>query len=229
MSTGRLGAGDSAIQATTLDAKGDLITATAADTPARLAVGSNGQYLQADSTTATGLKWATVSAGGMTQLATGSLSGSSVSLTSISQDYKNLVLFLKDYYPVNTANLLVRLNNNTTANVHNTGGSYVNYDGAQINDTLDSSTTAIRASLVTVRNADNNNFATIEIFDYANSTTFKTGTCWASYVWTSGGTTNRMDDITRFSFRDTTAITRLDILFFGENIGGGTYELYGVK
>ncbi len=46
-----------------LDAKGDLITATAADTPARLAVGTNGQVLTADSTTATGLKWATSSAG----------------------------------------------------------------------------------------------------------------------------------------------------------------------
>ena len=50
-----------AIQNTIVDAKGDLIGATAADTPARLAVGTNGQVLTADSTAATGLAWTTVS------------------------------------------------------------------------------------------------------------------------------------------------------------------------
>jgi hypothetical protein len=52
-----------AIQNSIVDAKGDLIGATAADTPARLAVGTNGQVLTADSTAATGLAWATASSG----------------------------------------------------------------------------------------------------------------------------------------------------------------------
>lgn len=51
-----------AIQKTLIDAKADLITATAADTPARLAVGANGTVLTADSAESTGLKWATASA-----------------------------------------------------------------------------------------------------------------------------------------------------------------------
>ena len=48
-----------AIQNSIVDAKGDLISATANDTPARLAVGANGEMLVADSTTATGLDWKT--------------------------------------------------------------------------------------------------------------------------------------------------------------------------
>jgi hypothetical protein len=46
-----------AIQNAIVDAKGDLITATAADTPARLAVGANNYFLQAASGETTGLKW----------------------------------------------------------------------------------------------------------------------------------------------------------------------------
>jgi hypothetical protein len=48
-----------AIQNSIVDAKGDLIAATANDTPARLAVGTNGEMLVADSTAATGLDWKT--------------------------------------------------------------------------------------------------------------------------------------------------------------------------
>jgi hypothetical protein len=46
----------------TIDAKGDLLGGTAADTIGRLAVGSNGTVLTADSAETTGMKWATASA-----------------------------------------------------------------------------------------------------------------------------------------------------------------------
>jgi hypothetical protein len=49
-----------AIDKALFDAKGDILVATAADTPGKLTVGTDGQYLQADSTTSTGLKWSTI-------------------------------------------------------------------------------------------------------------------------------------------------------------------------
>ena len=54
-----------AIQNAIVDAKGDLIAASAADTPARLAVGANGLSLVADSAQSTGLKWGTPSSKGL--------------------------------------------------------------------------------------------------------------------------------------------------------------------
>ena len=50
---------DAAIAKSTLTAKGNILTATASATPAVLTVGTNGNVLTADSTTATGLAWAT--------------------------------------------------------------------------------------------------------------------------------------------------------------------------
>jgi len=50
--------------ATAIDAKGDLVVGTGADAFSRLAVGTNNHVLTADSSTATGLKWAAAAGGG---------------------------------------------------------------------------------------------------------------------------------------------------------------------
>ena len=49
-----------AIDKALFDTKGDILVATAADTPGKLTVGTNGYYLKADSTTATGLAWGAI-------------------------------------------------------------------------------------------------------------------------------------------------------------------------
>ena len=70
------------IQKDIVDAKGDLIAATAADAVSRLAVGTNTYVLTADSTEATGLKWALPATGditGITTAANSSLAGGAVS------------------------------------------------------------------------------------------------------------------------------------------------------
>jgi len=54
-----------------VDAKGDLISATADNTPARLAVGNNGETLVADSSASTGLRWQGSTAAGRNFLING--------------------------------------------------------------------------------------------------------------------------------------------------------------
>jgi hypothetical protein len=58
------------ISPTVIDAKGDLIAGVSADTIGKLTVGTNGHYLKANSSTATGLEWAAVPNPDLTPYAT---------------------------------------------------------------------------------------------------------------------------------------------------------------
>lgn len=107
-----------AIGKTIVDAKGDIIAATAGDTVARLAVGANDTVLTADSSTATGLKWAAPAAsGGMTLLSTTPFTAaSSISITSIDQTYNELVIVIENAATANTTTVVqMQFNSNTTA------------------------------------------------------------------------------------------------------------------
>jgi hypothetical protein len=78
-----------------LTTKGDVYTYSTTD--ARLAVGTNGQYLSADSTAATGLKWVTAGGAGLVLLSSGSFTtASAVSLANdtFSSTYRNYRLIV---------------------------------------------------------------------------------------------------------------------------------------
>ena len=84
--------------ATAIDAKGDLVAGTGADTFAKLTVGANDTVLTADSTTATGLKWAAAASGS-------TFSGASVYGTvnqNISNASQTAVTFNTENYDTNT-------------------------------------------------------------------------------------------------------------------------------
>ena len=71
-----------AIQNAIVDAKGDLIAASANDTPARLAVGANGETLVADSSTSTGLGWSANFAAGKNKIINGNFAINQRAFTS---------------------------------------------------------------------------------------------------------------------------------------------------
>jgi hypothetical protein len=73
-----------AIAKSIVDAKGDLIAATAADTVSRLGVGANGQILTADSTAATGIKWAAPAGSGKLLQVVNATTSTQTNITSTS-------------------------------------------------------------------------------------------------------------------------------------------------
>lgn len=85
----------------TPSAKGDLYAGSAANTYTKLAVGTNGQVLTADSTAATGLKWAAAgSSGALTFIKTATFTTSSGSSTTfdsvISSTYNDYLVIFHD-------------------------------------------------------------------------------------------------------------------------------------
>ena len=221
----------SGISATIVDAKGDLIAATAADTVSRLAVGTNGQLLTADSTAATGLAWTTVSAGGMTQLASGSLSGNTLTLSSISSGYKDLRLVLFNYYVSARSNLQLTFNGNSS-NYTTMGGQGI-YSGSGFVPTFVSAT-GWPSSYGWIGNGNNNftaavnAFCILEIPNYANTTAVKMA-MGATYAQENTGTNyNFTQDI--HLWRNSAAINEVKVKVEGANTwSGGTYILYGVN
>lgn len=88
--------------ATAIDAKGDLVAGTGADAFSRLAVGTNGQVLKANSATATGLEWGSAAATGAGCQAT--LGGQGVSSGTQTALVFNVEIYDTDAYHDNVTN-----------------------------------------------------------------------------------------------------------------------------
>lgn len=125
-------------------AKGDLVVGSATNDAAVLGVGSNDQVLTADSSTATGLKWATASAGGLVKLTTLNPSAASEAIADsvFSSTYDNY-LIVGYCNLTDNANLTMQLRSggsNLTSNTYITGwaGATTNYTQWFLSDNLGS-------------------------------------------------------------------------------------------
>jgi hypothetical protein len=207
-----------AIQNAIVDAKGDLISATAADTPARLGVGANDTVLTADSSTATGLKWAAPAAGGMTLLASGTIT-TTVNLTSINQTYNELWLYVDDFGAASANELKFRFNNDS-----NTVYSVLRISGA--NTQFTSEMRNADNSFIVVANDNEPNAADAHcVLRVPNYTcgAFKLASS-ISYSVLDFNNENGIRSAT-CAYRSATAISEINII----GVTAGNYKLYGVK
>jgi hypothetical protein len=206
-----------AIQNTIVDAKGDLIAASANDTPARLAVGTNGQVLSADSTAGTGLAWAIPS--GMTLLSTTTLSGASTTISSISQSYTNLLVQIFGMTN-DTANGIFSVKLNNTAAIYGTSIQLTTVANLS-NGTLGSGSAISRTV--------NQNAYTLLINNYTNPT----GTQFIPVSFYGIAVDNAGSAYTGTNINAAlaggAAVTSLVFANAGGNFSGGTVKVYGVK
>jgi len=209
--------------ATEITASGDIIVGTGSGTFDNLPIGSTGQVLTADTTVSPyKVKWAAAAAGGLTELASGTLSGSTVSLTSISGSHKHLQLVIRNFKPSNdNAQFNLRANGDSTADRHRTEFA----DGIQEN-------IPFNATVWNPHGHNDNSTATglivIHIWDYANTTTWKV---FESFTISNDSATpaNANYYNNAGAYNQTGAITSLDLLPSGGTFTSGTYILYGVS
>lgn len=210
-----------AIGKTIVDAKGDIIAATAADTVSRLAVGANDTVLTADSSTATGLKWATpAGGGGMTLISTTNLSGASTVLSSIPQTYTNLQVQIEGM-----------TNNTANGNLTIYIGSADDLQYTRISDASVGSRGGgdnIVAASATLRTNSENGFS-LFIYNYSQSIVNHSFALIGSYTSSTPALVRLSAFGTNGSSGTAGTISSLTFLNTGGTWSGGTVKLWGMK
>ena len=205
----------------TAAAKGDLVVGNATNDSGVLSVGANDTVLTADSSTATGLKWATPAAGGMTLLSTTTLSGATTTISSIDQTYVNLIIFISGVTNA-TADGMFRIAPNGSTNlVTGARSQNLSFTGSFQNDYW----TLTDASNSPTRTNASNNYA-LTINNYASTTRPKPISHCGGYISGAYGETTAAS---AGYINTTSAISSLVISNGGGNLSTGTVLVYGVK
>ena len=209
---------------------GDTIYSSSGSTPARLGIGTAGQVLQVNSG-ATAPEWATpAGGGGMTLINTGgtALSGASTTISSIPGTYNDLVIYMVDWYSSTNSGVNLLINGDSTAANYQ---QFVARGAGSTNGTyVDNSTVGMELSGYQVVGADNNNFVSIYIPNYANTVSRKVANSLAGYqANTSPSPSKGVTNTTCNYLGSTLNITSLEFKTFAGTWSGGTVYVYGVK
>jgi hypothetical protein len=206
-------------------AKGDLVVGSATNDAAVLGVGTNDQVLTADSSTATGLKWATAaSGGGMTLLSTTTLSGSSTNITSISGSYKQLVVFISGISVSSSAYIECQPNSSTSANNFAAINSNPSNNDAVYQQSFTNTNLYLNGDPLAASNT--NNAFCVVINNYASSSYYKSITVYGTYAGNASAT---QATLRGGGYRSTSAITNLNFVTGAGTFGAGQVLLYGVS
>lgn len=209
--------------ATAIDAKGDLIVGTGADTFSRLAVGTNTYTLVADSGETTGLRWSAPSSGALTLVTSGTFtSAATVTIDNI---------FTSTY-----------LNYKLIININSTTNGGANYCTGNFRTSGTPNTNASYNEIIYGRNEDN----TAETRNTTNETSMRfgyIGNSTASFIeqnfynpqvsvktYYSGfsGMTGKGAATFQGAFNATTAFDGFEFSPFSGNCTG-TYAVYGFQ
>ena len=218
-----------AIAKTIVDAKGDIIAATAADTVSRLAVGANDTVLTADSTTATGLKWATPSGGGssFTLLNTGgtALTGAATVTVSGISAINKLMVRLSSASSVNDGDSIgIRLNTDTGSNYYATQNRIVATSSYSSSNIQASGPGASDVVYLGVMSFQGSGVSGGMYIDGCNTTNLKI----FSYV---GGANQSGNGQTQYSgmghYTGSSVISSVSVFSSSGNFDGGTVFIYG--
>jgi hypothetical protein len=188
-----------------------------------LPIGTAGQILAVNSG-ATAPEWvAAPSTGGMTSIASGTLSGASVSITSIPATFNELWLYIDGFDPAND-DVACRV----TFNSVDSGSKYQEWFAATADITGGGN-----ANFISLIRFSDNTVVTgsgiLKLYNYNTTNSTKLGALWSVGV-DKTTTTTLLGKTNAFTFNEpSSAISSIQIKTDAGNFDAGSYNLYGVK